>query len=294
LPSSPYHSSAAFAAGNDSRLLPEVHLWGPRGYFKAPFYADTPAHFVSEIGYHGCPARSSLEKMFDPEFVHPWKDGHVWNDQWLTKSVRFRLDSNATEGRNDLMIKQISAFFDSVPDSLDEFILASQICQAEALKFFIDLWRQQKGSKRGIVWWNLRDGWPIVSDSVVDYYNTRKLAFHFIQRAQRNVQAICCEAEEGSHSIAIVNDTLGTARGHIEVRKTGGAKKLFEAQFEAEPNGVIHVGSLPHPEQIEMWQIDWSVEGRTAYSSHYLAASGPISLAQYKKWMKPMGLSIEP
>jgi len=292
LPSSPYHSPAVFAAGNKSDLMPEVHLWGPRGYFKAPFYTDTPAHFVSEIGYHGCPARSSLEKMFDPEFVYPWTSGHRWNDQWLTKSVRFRPDSTATEGRNDLMIKQISAFFGSVPDSLDEFILASQICQAEALKFFVELWRQQKGPKRGIIWWNLRDGWPIVSDSIVDYYNTRKLAFHFIQRAQRNVQAICCEPVEGQHAIVIVNDTLRTVRGHLEIRKIGSSVKLLETPFAAKPNALIHVGSLPHPTQIEMWQMAWSVEEQNPYASHYLAASGPISLAQYKEWMASLGLSV--
>ena len=121
LPSSPYRSPAVIVAGNDSDLMPEVHLWGPRGYFKAPFYTDTPAHFVSEIGYHGCPARSSLEKMFDPDFVYPWASGHRWNDQWLTKSVRSRPDSTATEGRNDLMTKQIGAFFGSVPDEPRRF-----------------------------------------------------------------------------------------------------------------------------------------------------------------------------
>ena len=32
LPSSPYHSPAVFAAGNKTDSMPEVHLWGPRGY----------------------------------------------------------------------------------------------------------------------------------------------------------------------------------------------------------------------------------------------------------------------
>ena len=50
-------------------LLAGGHLWGPRGYYKAPFYTNVNAHFVSEIGYHGCPDRTSLEKMFDPDFV---------------------------------------------------------------------------------------------------------------------------------------------------------------------------------------------------------------------------------
>ena len=35
-------------------FMPERHYWS-REYFKNPSYTDTPTHFVSEIGYHGCP-----------------------------------------------------------------------------------------------------------------------------------------------------------------------------------------------------------------------------------------------
>lgn len=292
MPSSPYHSPALFAAGNDPGSMPEVHLWGPRGYFKAPFYTDVRAHFVSEIGYHGCPARSSLERMLDPEFVRPWAKDHEWNDQWLTKSVRFHPELTYTEGRNDLMIKQIAAFFGSVPDDLDEFILASQICQAEALKFFIEFWRQQKGPKRGILWWNLRDGWPIVSDAVVDYYNTRKLAFYYIQRVQRDVQVICCEAAQGQHPVVVVNDTLRPVHGRLSIVRGGDAAKLLDARFDVEPNGKAEVGHLRQPERTEMWLIEWSLEGSNRYGSHYLAARSTVHLDEYKAWMKLPGMRV--
>ena len=188
------------------------------------------------------------------------------------------------------MIKQARAFFDTVPDDLDEFILASQICQAEGLKFFIEFWRQQKGNRSGILWWNLRDGWPIVSDAVVDYYNTKKLAFHYIQRAQRDVQAICCEASEGKHPIVVVNDTLQHVHGHLEVRRAGTEAKLLDLPFEVEPNGKVHLGELPHPAQAEMWQLDWSTDRTDSFASHYLVVSGPINFKQYKEWMKAIGL----
>ncbi len=284
LPSSPYHSPAVFAAGNHVDSMPEVHLWGPRGYFKAPFYTQSPAHFVSEIGYHGCPARSSLERMMDPEFVQPWVKGREWNDEWLTKSVRFRPDDKSTVGRNDLMIKQIAAFFGTVPDDLDEFILASQITQAEAMKFFVELFRQQKGVKEGILWWNLRDGWPILSDSIVDYYNTRKLAFYYIQRVQQDVQAICCEEEQGVHKVVVVNDTLKPVSGRLEVSRMGDTTKLLDTSFAVDPNGISTVGALPHPSQTEMWRLKWVTEGLGACTSHYLATTSTVSLEQYKTW----------
>ena len=117
LPSSPYYSEAVYEAGGGEDLLPEDHLWGERGYYKKPFYNQAKAAFVSEIGYHGCPGRSSLEKMFDKEYVYPWssitkdpesgEEKRIWNDEWLTKSVRVLPLSDKTEGRDDIMLRQV-------------------------------------------------------------------------------------------------------------------------------------------------------------------------------------------
>lgn len=285
LPSSPYHSPVVWAAGNKMDSMPEVHLWGPRGYFKAPFYVDAPARFASEIGYHGCPSRVSLEKMMDPKFLHPWVNGWEWNDEWLTKSCRSDREDRSTIGRNDLMVNQIKALFGNCPDNLDEFILASQITQAEAMKFFVEMFRQQKGLKQGILWWNIRDGWPILSDAVVDYYYNRKLAYFYLQSVQRDVQAIVCEETSGKHDVVIVNDTLKPVKGHVTVARAGASAKLLDVAFSVDSNGKASVGSIAHPAKNEMWQIKWSTEGIGDYSSHYLAFQPTVSLAQYKEWM---------
>jgi beta-mannosidase len=296
LPSSPYHSPAVFAVGNSTDRMPEVHLWGPRGYFKDTFYVSSPAHFASEIGYHGCPSRSSLERMMDADSVYPWRTGHEWNEEWLTKSCRSTPDDKSTLGRNDLMVKQIEAFFGACPETLDDFILASQITQAEAMKYFVELFRQhkghdgEKGEKQGILWWNIRDGWPIISDAVVDYYFSKKLAFHYIQRAQRDVQAICCEEADGQHAVVVVNDTLKPAQGHLEINRMGETAKMLDAAFTIEPNGKAQIGILPHPAKAEMWRLGWSIDRTASFASHYLAVSGPANLTQYKEWMK--GLDI--
>jgi beta-mannosidase len=290
LPSSPYYSPAVIASGKDLDVMPEVHLWGPRGYFKAPFYVDTKAHFVSEIGYHGCPSKSSLTRMFDPQFVFPWVKKHEWNDQWLTKSVRLHPVVSETQGRNDLMLKQVQALFGSVPAELDDFILASQITQAEAMKFFVEFWRQGKGFRRGIIWWNLRDGWPIISDAVVDYYNKRKLAFHYIQRSQRDVQCICCEPANGLHPFVAVNDTLRPVRGHLQVRRAGENASLLDVDFQVEPNGKSSIGSLRQPPGPEMWELAWHLDDGGQYRTHYLATRSTIALERYRGWMQPLGL----
>lgn len=293
LPSSPYHSPELFAAGNDARWMPEVHLWGPRGYYKTPYYTGSAAHFVSEIGYHGAPSRASLEQMFDASSVYPWTKDHEWNDEWLTKSVRFHPLATNTAGRNDLMLKQVRALFGAVPDKLDDFVLASQITQAEAMKFFVEFWRHDKGQRWGILWWNLRDGWPLISDAVVDYYDRPKLAYQYLLRVQRDVQAICDEAVAGRHPITVVNDTREPARGHLALRKAGSGAVLYESDFDIAANGKVDLGSIPHPDQAEMWLIEWSWNGRPAVTSHYLAAAAPISLEQYRQWLPLLKLQAE-
>lgn len=45
------------------------------------------------------------------------------------------------------MTKQIAVLFDRVPDELDDYVLASQISQAEANKFFIERWRGGKTTR---------------------------------------------------------------------------------------------------------------------------------------------------
>ena len=66
LPSSPYMSPEVIATGL-TKLMPEDHLWGPRDYFKSPYYTEHTAHFVSEIGYHGCPGLSSIKRFVDEQ-----------------------------------------------------------------------------------------------------------------------------------------------------------------------------------------------------------------------------------
>jgi beta-mannosidase len=285
LPSSPYHSPAIVAAGNRDRLKPEDHLWGPRDDFKSRFYTSSPAHFVSETGYHGCPDRRSLEQMMEPGFLWPWQE----NEQWLTHAVRPHVNMTNYNYRIPLMAKQTAVLFGGVPENLDDFILASQISQAEADKFFIEFSRAAKWRRSGILWWNVRDGWPIISDAVVDYYNRPKLAYHYIKRVQADVCAICREPEVGRHRLIIVNDTLAQAAGHVVVRSADDSQVLFEADYRAARNGSQVVGSIAQSNRPALWLIDWTVAGQR-FRNHYLAGPRPFKLDDYKGWLGALGL----
>ena len=130
LPSSPYMSPEVIATGN-LQLMPEDHLWGPRDYFKSPFYTEHKAHFVSEIGYHGCPNLSSIKRFIDERHRWSWQD----NPQWILHST----DMTGNPYRINLMANQVKELFGTVPDNIEGFILGSQVSQAEAKKFFLEV-----------------------------------------------------------------------------------------------------------------------------------------------------------
>ena len=289
LPSSPYRSPKLVRRGNDPALQPEAHLWGPRGYFKGAFYTESPAHFVSEIGYHGCPSRRSLEQMMDPGHVWPWQG----NDQWLTHAVRSTPDAHNCDYRIPLMAGQIEHLLGDQPTDLDDFVLASQITQAEALKFFVELWRSRKWRRTGMLWWNLRDGWPVISDAVVDYYGRRKLAYAYLKRVQADVCVICAEPNGGRHPLVVVNDTLSGVSGSLRVRDADGGRVLLENRFRVEPNGSTEAGALQPPARRAMWLIEWATDDGAGGRNHYLAGERPFRLDEYKAWLQRLDIPAE-
>lgn len=280
LPSSPYSSPELVKSGNLANMQPEQHLWGPRVDFKGAFYTKSIAPFVSEVGYHGCPERQSLEQFLDAEALWPWQE----NDQWLTHSVRPVRAMTNYNYRIPLMAKQIAVLFNTIPDSLDDFVLASQISQAEALKFFIERWRQSKWERTGILWWNVRDGWPSISDAVVDYYYRKKLAYLYVKRIQVDVCAMCSEAADSKHQVILVNDTRCPVSGDVTVHDADSSRLLLEKRFHVEANSKTFAGSILQAAQPALWLIRWETEQGT-YLNHYLAGPRPFELEDYRRWL---------
>ena len=293
LPSSPYVSPECFKyqqEGLNFSAMPQVHLWGVRGYYKTPFYTDQRSVFVSEIGYHGCPNRESIEKMFDKDYVYPWTSGWTWNDQWQTKAAKPHPVSTGYDERNDLMINQEKILFGECPKDLDKFIFGSQVVQAEAMKYFVELWRMRKFDKgTGIIWWNLRDGWPIISDAVVDYYNSKKLGYYYIKQVQHDACVMIGDAKEGKHPVVAVNDTREAKSGTVKVSDIDSKKVLFTASFDIPVNGKTTIGFLPEVEGQTMWLIEYTI-GEEKLTNHYLVGKAPFNMDDYQRWYKKLGI----
>ena len=255
LPSSPLWSNGAMrrqfdAPSPDGRMpLSQDHLWGPREqYFKGAFWTRPAATFVSETGVHGCPNLVSLKRMMTPGKVYPWPDPKnplQFNDEWNCKSVVAFPDQARSMGssRNALMSKQVKTFFGSVPEDLATFVDQSQIYQAEALKCWVGTFRCRKGRTWGMLWWNLRDGWPIVSDGVVDYYFGKKRAYDVLKTVQQpQLVQLCDGAVSG---LMAVNDRLYPVKGHVTAIEADSGRTLYDADVTLPANAAVKLADSP-------------------------------------------------
>lgn len=283
LPSSPYISDEAFADRN--KTLPEDHVWGPRAYYKGDFYKHSTAHFVSETGYHGCPSLKSIKKFITPEKVWPY----VNNSEWILHSS----DQMGRDGRVMLMERQVRAMFNEVPTDAERYVVASQITQAEAKKYFIERIRVDRPNKSGVIWWNLLDGWPQMSDAVVDYYFTKKLAYEYIKRSQAPFILAFGELEGTERKLYACNDTLKPVSGEYRVIDAESDEILAEGNFSIEENRSAPILTMyGEYQEKRLFIIEWKTDvGRGM--NHYLTGYPPFSLDNYVKLMQKYGLDGE-
>lgn len=177
LPSSPYYDQEVIL----NKISPsEKHLWGAKDYFKSDFYVKNLENtaFVSEIGYFALPNYESLAKFISEENL----ENPFSNDYLLHNGASNPETDRSYTCRMRKTVDNAKMIFNEDYDSFRECCLLTQITQAEALKFFVEKMRAHKDKKGGILFWNLIDGWPQISDAVVDYYYQKKLAYDYIKR----------------------------------------------------------------------------------------------------------------
>lgn len=287
LPSSPFVDEEAEAALGpaDLRHLPEAHLWGPRDYYKSEFYLGSRAVFVSEIGFMGLPAVESLRRFIDAEALWPPD-----NRQWLVHGTDPTVDFGSRYWwRTKMTFECARLFFGSLPANLADAVVASQVVQAEALKYTVETARQRKWERTGVIWWNLADGWPQISDAVADYYLVKKLAFHYVGRVQRAVMLSLRPSGAGRYTVLCCNDTRDDVTGTFEVKGAGRQEPLLAGRYVSPANQTVEVGELHHDSARDLLLIDWTDREGDGHN-HHLCGEPPFDLGQYKEWLELMGM----
>ena len=306
-PSSPYISNDAVAA-HDLERHGEVHLWGPRDAFWSEFYSASQAPFVSEIGFMGLPETASLEQMFGegPKSWWPPRD-----ERWLVHATDPSVDWRSSFwARAKKTFERAAEYVDlggpweEAP--IDDVVLASQVVQAEGFKSAIERARHAVSPERsGLIWWNLVDGWPQVSDSVVDYYGCKKIAYDFITRVQtpllvsllawpRSPWGRPADPESGLdagiqlYPLMAVNHSRRTRSGEVRLSLAhpGDAPEpIWQGAFRLGPGDHSKLAEVPFsPTQKELMLLD-IVSDDEHLANHAIVGAPPFSLSDWRSWL---------
>lgn len=288
LPSSPYVDEEAFRT---RKPFSEDHLWGPRDDFKGTFYRDSVCHFASETGYHGCPSPKSLERFISAEQLWPiFEENGDARPDWICHASEMQSTMNGPYTyRIRLMANQVQRLFGTLPDNLRMFSMMSQISQAEADKFFIERFRVSKWRRTGILWWNLLDGWPQISDAVVDWYYCKKIAYHYIKRSQTPVCLMFDEPKDGALDLYAVNDLPVSCRLRYTVTDITRGDVIITGMADAVADSSVKIASLSAMTDYHFLLITWEAEDGTTNSNHYVTKLHDISASDYIADMQKAG-----
>lgn len=178
----------------------DVHYWAV-WHGNKPFseYRKFFFRYASEFGFQAFPSMKTIETFTD--------DPDDFNAFSYICEKHQR--QNSANGKIMGYMQQTYKY----PSSFDTFIYASQLLQADAIRYGVEHFRRNRGRCMGTVYWQLNDCWPVVSWSSVDYEGRLK-ALHYYAKRFFAPMMLSCEEQGMMSSGADMN------REHFEFEKS--------------------------------------------------------------------------
>ena len=159
--------------------------------------------YLSEFGFQSFPCLKTVETFTRPE------DRNIFS-----RVMEMHQRNVAANGK---ILEYLSATF-LYPEKFETLLYASQLLQAEAIRYGIEHFRRYRGRCMGAVVWQLNDIWPVASWSSIDYYGRWK-ALHYAEAKAFAPVMISCEEvgelSERPHCITQPAPIEKSARLHV-------------------------------------------------------------------------------
>lgn len=188
-PSSP-SSGGGFDDPNDPNRG-DVHYWDV-WHGNKPFsdYRNYFFRYASEFGFQSFPCLKTVASFTLPQ------------DRNVFSRIMERHQRNGAA--NGKIMNYLSQTF-LYPKDFDNLLYASQLLQAEAIRYGVEHWRRNRGRCMGAIYWQLNDCWPVASWASIDYYGRWK-ALHYAARRFFAPVMISAQEEGEMTQRASVND----------------------------------------------------------------------------------------
>jgi beta-mannosidase len=253
-PTRPYSPASPFSFGdyrhpNDERYG-TMHIWDVWNREDYAVYRNYKPRFLSEFGFQGPPAWSTLTRVVHDEPLEPF--GHQMLVHQKANLGNAKLERGWQGHLPD-------------PTTIERWHWTTQLNQAHAVRFGIEHVRSLTPHNTGVIVWQLNDNWPVVSWAAVDHDEHRKPLWHALRAAcaprlatfqPRVSEAAWAGAWEGvepaadTTALVLVNDTaLDVEETFTVTRETVDGAVLARVELAAAvpARGAV---TLPVPDDV--------------------------------------------
>lgn len=178
----------------------DVHYWAV-WHGNKPFseYRKYFFRYASEFGFQSFPSKRTIETFTDDP-----KDMNAFS-YVMEKHQR----QNSANGKIMNYLQQTYLY----PSDFETLIYASQLLQADAIRYGVEHFRRNRGRCMGAIVWQLNDCWPVISWSSIDYCGRWK-ALHYAEKRFFAPLMLSCQ-EEG-----MMSQEADMNREHFEFEKS--------------------------------------------------------------------------
>ena len=225
-PTRPYSPGSPFSFADDVHPNDPhhgtMHIWDVWNELDYTAYRRYEPRFVSEFGFQGPPAWSTLVGAVHDEPLEPY-------------GLQMLVHQKAEDG-NLKLEKGLRGHLPN-PSTIEDWHFATQLNQAHAIRFGIEHFRSLTPHNSGCILWQLNDNWPVVSWAAVDFHERRKPLWFAVRRAYRPRLATF-QPRPGGLAVVLVNDTAVGWAGTIAV-----SRRAFDGRILAVEELPIQVGA---------------------------------------------------
>ena len=194
----------------------DTHYWDV-WHGNKPFteYRKFRFRYLSEFGFQSFPCLKTVESFTEEE------DRNIFS-----RVMEMHQRNQAANGK---IMNYLSATY-LYPKDFDSLLYASQLLQAEAIRYGVEHFRRYRGRCMGAVVWQLNDIWPVASWASVDYYGNWK-ALQYAEKRMFAPVLLSCE----EHGEIDQKPYVNTLPQPVDI-----SADLHVANETAEPiNGVV-------------------------------------------------------
>lgn len=145
----------------------DTHYWDVwHGNKVITDYREHNFRYLSEFGFQSFPCLKTIESFTEP------KDRNIFS------YIMEKHQRNSTANGKIMSYMEQTYLY---PTSFDTLLYASQLLQAEAIRYGVEHLRRNRGRCMGTIVWQLNDCWPVASWSSIDYFGRWK-ALHYYEK----------------------------------------------------------------------------------------------------------------